>query len=236
MNEQLNNEVERALKFDPTAEAERISGKEHWSQFNESEQKLSLGLHIISSDRKRELLKQTNDTYFGIPWDCFIELLLENNFKLGTEWPFTDSRGSKEVGVVYYREDGVVLFAESISGKSIINSGTCWYELESFVEDAYSLIHTGSTHFVKDGFTKLNNQLDIREGLFHELRKAAEHGKFIPIWEHPTFLWIYDYSASNAISDRTHTEWKLIVNAETNKHISECPEELRKIVACRLNK
>lgn len=235
----MNNEIERALNFDPIAEAEKVTGKGHWSGFDSADNSLALLMGITSNANKKDLLAQANDTYFGMSWSYFIDQLFSRGFKLGTAWRFTDDKYGEiheEVAVIYYREDGILIFAESYSNATSVNSGKCWYELE-FSDEANStgdafrrIIRTGGMHAEK----KLNNQIDIREGLFHKLETAAECGKFIPVWEHNTFLWISDYVESRLISGYKSEDYGVEMHKLTSKHISACPEIVQKMVACRL--
>ena len=155
------NNVDELLKYDPIAEAERISGKGHWSNFSEEDRMLALLLNMQHAENKGKVLKRNKDTYFSMSWDYLMEVLFENGFKVGTEWEFTDDQYNqihKEKAGIYYREDGVVVFAESIGDCKRVNSGKCFYELE-MKEDVnsiefYNLVHTGCCY----GGNKLENQ------------------------------------------------------------------------------
>ena len=231
--------IEELLRYDAIAEAEKISGKGHWSNFSESDQALSLLLHMQHSNNKEKALRSNKDTYFSMSWNYLMEVLAENGFKVGTEWTFVDDQWeitTTEKAGIYYRGDGVVVFAESHSNGSRVNSGSCYYELEQKEEvsdrDFWNLIHTGGLY---DG-NKLENKLDIREGLIHELNKAAKCGTFIKKWSNRNHLWILDYMESKRrISHDTPYEvWNKQYKEVTREHIEKCPNELREIVECSL--
>lgn len=110
--------IDDLLKEDPIAITERATGKGHWSNFDEKDMAAALFVSMLSSERKQNALKSTRDTYFGMSWDYLMELLKENGFKVGTEWTFIDDQyedenPKQEKAGIYYRADGVVLFAES---------------------------------------------------------------------------------------------------------------------------
>ena len=231
------NDIDRLLKYDPIAEAERISGKGHWSNFSEEDKMFALLLNMHHAENKERALKSDKDTYFSMSWDYLMEVLSENGFKIGTEWEFIDDQYNqiyKEKAGIYYREDGVVVFAESIGDRKRVNSGKCFYELEMKEgvdsRDFYNLVHTGCCY----GENKLENQLDIREGLIHELDKATMYGNFIRTWEHRRSLWVLDYMESHKRIDHDarYEVWNKQYNEVTMEHISKCPKGLQEIVSC----
>lgn len=231
--------VDRLLKYDPIAEAEKISGKGHWSNFSEQDNMFALLLNMQHAENKEKVLKGNKDTYFSMSWYYLMEVLSENGFKVGTEWEFIDDQYNqthKEKAGIYYREDGVVVFAESHNDCKSVNGGKCFYELEmkEGVSDRefFHLLHTGCCY----GENKLENQLDIREGLIHELNKAAMYGNFIKIWKNRRSLWILDYMESHKKIDHDakYEVWNKQYKEVTMEHISKCPKELKVMVSCCL--
>lgn len=94
------------------------------------------------------------------------------------------------------------------------------------------MIHTGCCY----GGNELENQLDIREGLIHELNKAAMYGNFIKTWENRRSLWILDYMESHRKIDHDakYEVWNKQYKEVTMEHISKCPKELQEMVSCSL--
>lgn len=233
------DKIDELLRYDPIAEAEKITGKSHWSNFSEDDNMLALLMNMQHANRKEDVLKNSKDTYFSMSWDYLINVLAGNGFKLGTEWNFIDDqweRINNEKAVIYYREDGVVVYAESYNNGTSVNGGNCYYELEmkenTDKNEFYCLIHTGCWY----GENKIENELDIREGLIHELKKAELHGNFIKKWKNRKHLWILDYMESkNKISHNDKYEvWNKQYEEITKEHISHCPKELQDIVECSL--
>ena len=235
------NNIDELLRYDPIAEAEKITRKGHWSNFSDEDNMLALLLNMKHVENKEKVLKGNKDTYFSVSWNYLIEVLFDNGFKIGTEWEFIDDQyneAHKEKAGIYYREDGVVVFAESYGDGTSVNSGKCFYELEMKDDvdkrEFFSLIHTGSRYEEN----KLENQLDIREGLIYELNKAATYGNFIKTWTNRNHLWILDYMESHKRIDHNakYEVWNKQYREVTNEHISKCPKELQDIVACSLQK
>lgn len=231
--------IDDLLKEDPVAMAERISGKGHWSNFDDKDMSMALMIGMLSGDRKENALRSTKDTYFGMSWDYLMDVLKENGFKIGTEWEFIDNQYEDETpkhekAGIYYREDGVVLFAESWGNKTSVSSGKCFYELErkSGVEKQTfrMLVRTG--HSWNDG-NKLENEIDIREGLIHNLKKAEQHGSFLRKWESRDSIWILDYMESKRKIDHDsrYEVWSKQYKEVTENHLSKCPKELLDIMA-----
>lgn len=228
--------IDDLLREDAIAITENATGK-HWSNFNENDMATSLGIGMLSAERKESALKSTRDTYFGMSWSYFMDLLKENGFKVGTEWTFIDDQykdenPKQEKAGIYYKPDGVVLFAESWGNEKSVNSGRCFYELErkpkTDAKDFRSLVHTG--HSWGD---KLENEVDIREGLFHNLRKAERCGDFLRLWESRKSIWILDYMESKRKIDHDSAfETKTRQYEDVTKsHLSKCPKEMLDIMA-----
>ena len=172
-------------------------------------------------------------------WDYLIDILQKNGFELGTEWWFIDDQwGSinNERAVIYYRKDGIVVYAESYNNGTSVNGGKCYYELEMKEDvnksEVFCLIHTGCWY----DENKIENELDIREGLIHELNKATRYGSFIKKWKNRSHLWILDYMESkNRINHNDEYEvWSKQYQEITKEHIDNCPKELQDIVECSL--
>lgn len=237
--------IDDLLKEDPIAITERITGKGHWSNFGESDMEAALFVGMLSAERKQNALKSTRDTHWGMSWNYLMELLKENGFKMGTEWTFIDDQYKdeeikRERAGIYYRTDGVVLFAESYGNGKDVNSGKCFYELErkpsADKNDFRMLVRTGSSY---DNGNKLENEIDIREGLFHNLNKALRYGNFLKRWEKRDSIWILDYMESKRKIDHDskYEVWSRQYKKVTESHLSQCPKEMLDIMASikRLN-
>lgn len=232
-------DLEELLSYDPISDTEQRVGKHH-ECFSRADSLLALSLASIYGKERTKILKENKDTYFSMSWDYLIDILKDNGFKLGTEWSFIDDQWdtvTNEKAVIYYCDDGIVIYAESFDNGKTVNSGRCYYELEKKESvsdsDFYSLIKTGCGY----GGNRLENEIDIREGLFFHLNKAALFGNFVNKWENRRYLWILDYMESHTkIShDAKYEVYRKQYSQITNEHISKCPKELQDIVECSLN-
>lgn len=103
-------------------------------------------------------------------------------------------------------------------------------------KDFRMLVRTG--HSWEDG-NKLENEIDIREGLFHNLNKAEHCGNFLRKWESRDCIWILDYMESKRKIDHNsaYEVWGRQYKEVTESHLSKCPKEMLDIMASikRLN-
>jgi len=70
------------LKRDVLADMEKVFNKDHYSQFNNIENALSLSEFVKHNLKVTDYYKRTSDTYFSISWNNFKELIENNGFKL----------------------------------------------------------------------------------------------------------------------------------------------------------
>lgn len=231
--------IDDLLKEDPIAITEEVIGKGDWGNFDENDMAVALFVSASSAGRKKNALKSTRDTYFGMSWDYLMELLKENGFKVGTEWVFIDDqyedeKPKQEKAGIYYRVDGVVLFAESWGNGKGVNSGRCFYELERKEsvdkEDFRMLVGTGC---LWEGGNKSENKINIIEGLFHNLNKAERYGNFLRKWESGKCIWILDYMESKRkiYHDSSYEVQSRQYKEVTTSHLSKCPKEMLDIMA-----
>lgn len=195
------NMIDNALNFDVIEAAENMSGKSV-EYFNEDEITALVAMNFLTSKIKKQRLMIVNDTYFHIPWNDFLQLLRKNGFKNGLTYNFedTNNKDRKEEAILYYREDGLVIWAESYSNKTCINSGNLYGELlideETFNDrDMPNCSETFFDH------NKIAFSYDVREGLFNAIRHLKECGEFIPVWqEKRKFLWFLDFTETNILN------------------------------------
>lgn len=230
--------LEELIKFDPIAEAERMAGKNHWSEFNENEMLHALQLQMAHSRCMKNEMVKRSDTYPLMTWKYLCNLMDENGFMVATKWNFTNYRCNYDEEARIWYKPGILIFAESYSSTDV-NGGSCYYELEGNADasdnDLFSLIQTGSFHNPKRNI--LNTKINIDEGLFYKLNKAKSLGKFLTTWTYDdNTFWIYDYTERSYINfeDRTHEEKCKMYREYTRKHIKKCPQEVQDMVAIRL--
>ena len=225
-----------ALGLDPIAIAEELSGKSHWSEFNDEENAALLDTALHINHVKKMMLMAAGDTHCGITWVDFLNLMESVGFKCALRYDFKarkDCGGGIEEAIVYYREDGIIIWATSFGSKSKVNSAKMNGQVKAAIPNTWEeLPDLGGSHgpFDHDGeYRKVSVNHDIREGFLSKLSKwDNNHWKPIPIWEYRQFLWFVDYSDEdeNVANDR--------YRELTRKKILQCCDEAQKIMQVTL--
>lgn len=220
----MKNIIDMALDYDPIYEAEKISGKSHHSEFNNDDMMLAMGISMLSGETKKSILKEAGDTYFGIEWNVFIALIKSYGFKEALTYDFIDNQRGEtktEEAIIYYDDNGFVIWAESYGGKDCINSGKIYGQIEVNKDfDRCDVLSHCSNGYFSDN--KVYFDKDIREGLINTINKVKKHSLPIKTWEHPSFLWFVDYMELK----EDGYDYEQI----TKSKISKCPQEFQDIV------
>lgn len=223
----MNKETERVLTQDTIYESEKILGKDHWSEFDKSDNAFCLLKAMADNERKTNHLKKLGDTHYGMKWDEFKRLIKSYGFVPALEYDFKyDYFGDSNIeeDIIYYHPlKGMVIHATSYGNKDHINGGNLYAEIEANSEEdvntIYRWLSTGGC--IKDLI--FETQQDIREGLFSKLVELETAGKFLNIWNKKNrFLWFVDYSEEKI----NGYDYKAI----TRSKIERCPQELRDII------
>ncbi len=242
----FDNITDELLHKDSLAESEQVLGNKHWSEFNEKEQAFSLFKFMADNETKSEHLKSIGDTYWGMKWNEFINLIESYGFVSGLRYDFiapkygfSDEADRIEEAILYYHPTkGLILWATSYSGN--INGGTVYGEInidkERWKEISKALnrcSHGAFAHY--NGETEQDeykNQVefdyDIREGLIHVLNRIENVTSYAPIWTERNFLWFLDYAEEN----QDGYDYRTI----TLEKILRCPNDLQDIVKVYLDK
>jgi hypothetical protein len=222
----MKNEIDNVLDFDPIAQTEKIVGKKHWSEFTEDENRMALVMAMFSGQHKDEILQAANDTYFSMTWNAFLRLIEERGFKCGLKYNILHDGNKIDEAVIYFCEDGLIIWADSYSNKKSLNSGTLYGEFlydewnDDKVWNALSHCSHGS---IKDIENSREFSKDVREGMFNTINKVSAIGKLNPIWmDNNRFLWFVDY-AETKIEGYDH-------QSINQSKIEKLPEEARKII------
>jgi hypothetical protein len=199
----MDKETEQLLTYDPIAETEKQFGNKHWSEFNDMESMFSLLNAMEYNQKKKEHLKKINDTYYGITWNDFKELLKEKGFQKGLsyqkEYKHFEPYTKEEFVIYYHKEKGLIVWAESYNNMTTINSGKLYGEIEANSkkdeETIWRWLATGGK--INSTERVYTTSHDIREGLFSMLDTLETAGHFLPKWiDKKRFLWFVDYIES----------------------------------------
>jgi hypothetical protein len=191
------NRTDEILNKDSLAETEKIFGGKDYHDFNEFEQAVSLINFMQDNKIKEEHLKSIGDTYFGMKWNDFKELLKRYGFQEGLSYNFiNDSFGNKhnEEAILYYhKEKGLILWATTY-GEDSINGGTVYGQVKINKEDDYKDLYKvlNCTH---DSFGWYDREsrteglkdavyfnMDVREGLIYKLENINKVAEFASQW------------------------------------------------------
>lgn len=225
----MNDKTEKLLRKDSLAESEEILGNKHWSEFNRLEQEFSIFKSIRDNEIKREHLKSIGDTYYGIEWGAFINLIEQHGFKEGLKYDFIAPKYNArekdriEQAILYYHPiKGLIIWATSHGNH--INSGKV-HGMAKYNEweDVFSVL-TGSNGDNGEDENIRYFDFDIREGLIHNINKVDNNLKLLPQWRgRLPFLWFLDYAEEK----QPNYDYKVI----TAKKIAKCPKEMQDIIS-----
>ena len=134
-----------------------------------------------------------NDTHSSMKWDEFESILAQNGFKIGYEEKFP-YENHEEKAVVFYREDGLLIWATSFNNMKSVNGGKLYGEIKlNSVEDRHSIPICSNGFYDFDNL-KLYFDKDVREALIWFINSMKFHGEFIPEWEDGNkFVWFLNF-------------------------------------------
>jgi hypothetical protein len=230
----MDKKTESILTRDTLSETEKQFGGKHWSKFSDNENKAALLNAVRDNTIKEYHLKSIGDTYFGMPWDDFKNLIKEKGFIQALTYDI-DYKGfgrptKEEVIIHYHSEKGLIIWATSIGDKARVNGGTLYGEIQAKDEDSKKVIWRWMS---TGGCIDMENRIyitshDVREGLFSKLDTLETAGTFLKNWTcRNRFLWFVDY----AEDDVEGYDYKKI----TNEKINRCPKEVQDIIGPREN-
>ena len=221
----MDNITEKFLTQDTIVETEKILGKHHYSEFNDKENSFMLLKAMIDGEAKSKHLKSIGDTYWGMKWNEFKDLIKGHGFVAGLEYDF-EYEGRIDEAIIYYHPvKGLIIFATSFGQKDRINGGNLYGEIKANSEEdcqtIWRWLSTGGC--IKDSDMVYETSHDIREGLFAKLDTLETAGRFLNRWiKKDRFLWFVDYVETK---DERYDYKKI-----TQDKIKKLPQECRNII------
>jgi hypothetical protein len=185
--------------------------------------------YMEDNQRKEEHLKSINDTYFGIGWIEFKDLIKLHGFVPALEYDINYNKWetpSVEEAIIYYHPNkGLIIWATSFNNKTTLNGGHLYGEIQANSkkdeETIWRWLSTGGCIDQKNNIWE--TQHDVREGLFSKLNILESAGKFLSKWtKKDRFLWFVDYAEDDVL----RYDYKAI----TREKILRCPKELQDII------
>lgn len=183
------------LRFDPLAEAERVTGKDY--KVDEATVGLGMLLGVDNGDRKRAALTATNDTHWGVTFSEALGIFESEGFGVVYDEPFkgTSSEAPTERYVILWNPLGILITAESYGGNRSLNSAKMQYAVRftEGVKAPWELRSSGRFHnFDTDPIWAGDH--DIREGFRYKLHGLRDNGTFVNPWPEKPFLWFKNYA------------------------------------------
>ena len=222
----MDSKTEKVLRHDSLYESEKILGNKHWSEFNEFEQAFSFLKFLDDNEKKKNHLQSIGDTYWGMSWDQFKNLIKQHGFVEALSYDFNHDKNEVDEAIIYYHlTKGLIIWATSYWNKKDVNEGTLYGEIQANSEEdcktIWSWLSTGGC-IDSDKMIYKTSQ-DVREGLFSRLVELESAGTFLSQWiKKDRFLWFVDYVESK----QDGYNYKEI----TKEKISKCPKELQSII------
>ena len=218
----MNEKTKNILNFDPVAATEDLLGKRHEDWNIETDGYAAVGIAMATNKIKADHLKSIGDTHFGITWIDFIEIAKAYGFKCGYCQNFTGTGWSnkdveEEEIIFFHEEKGLILHAESFSGKSV-NSAKVYGEVkigDKFEEKQWEALN-GCSHG-GNGNGTMHFEVDVREGFRFHLDAISEAFEFSKNWSEVPFLWFLNYMDSKV----ENYDFKKITNQKINASTSE---------------
>jgi hypothetical protein len=221
----MESKTEAILTRDTLGETEKLFGGKHWSQFNDLESLVSLVRAAEDSMAKKNHLKSLGDTYSGMGWAGFKDLIKSKGFIPALEYDVRHGDSVDEFIIYYHPAKGLVICADSYYNKGVVNNGNLYGEIQAHSkEDEETIWKWLSSGGCIDCEKKIyETSHDVREGLFSKLDVLESAGTFLNQWTNNNrFLWFVD-SVENKIPGY---DYKKIAAGK----IAKCPEEFRKVI------
>lgn len=110
-------------------------------------------------------------------WHEFEEIVTSNGFKIGYEekFPYEDHY---EKSVMFYREDGLLIWVTSFWNMKSVNGGKLYGEIKFNDVRNRAKIPGCSNGFFDFDNNKLHFDVDIREGLIWFINQMKQYGDF----------------------------------------------------------
>lgn len=186
-----NEELEEALRFDPLAEAERITGK----SYKESADTASLGLLLTQQQGERTdaLLFLNRDTRFNATLEEQLDVIKDLGFQKLAEGEIPTNVKEKpgDKWMIFWHR-GVLLFLDTYFEGKTLNSGKVYL---NYCGPRTALNRSSSGWAGEiEGESVWDASYDIREGLRNYLEGIEAQGTILEKWIKPPFLWLLHYA------------------------------------------
>lgn len=191
-----------------------------------------LGFVATANQEKNKLLKSVGDTYYGISWDKFKEMIESIGFKNGLNYTvyYDGLENEANEAVLYYSDDGMIIFATSFgnSTRKGLNSGKLYGQFRfdgeryndafhEFYDIGYGVGGGASSNF--DNVIQFD--VDVREGLMNYINKIRNTKvlELLPVWKDKQFIWLLD--SNDEHSSGNHQQYDIVNRTKINMACKE---------------
>lgn len=192
MSTEESKNLGEILKKDPLHIAEQITGKSYKEDKDTSV--LGMGLHIAHTANKKQMLKNDKDSYMGMSYKLYIDLLEELGFKQILMVQFESQWNDRDKFFVFWRDDGILLKFDTFSGETV-NGGSFFYNWKpNDIKEMGGATSSGGFDDCghEDDHSKWvwYGNHDCREAIRFHIKQLEEFGSFVTPWEKIPFLWL----------------------------------------------
>ena len=226
------------LKFDPLAEAEKLTGVSY--KDSEATSYLGFSLAMDHNKMKNEELRSRGDTTLSNKLGRYKEIITSAGFELCVRdevngRPDGDDVASNEAYYIYAHRDGLLLAFDTYFDETTVNGGKVYYNWTPApdLENRWSFTSSGSmADIIIDGETVKvwYGDHDCREAILHNLNNLREHGRFVPQWLKPPHLYLMSFMDWDEVRDLRYPESSEAINKITAERISRCPQWVQDMV------
>lgn len=246
------NAIREVLEFDSVAEAEKI-GKQSRRDRNvnplglEQEQMLGLLFHMGNSDRKRQLLKQSQDTYMGSTLDEYFQIITSLGFQKVQELEYNSFQEWDADNPAAWRKEkhyicwepkrGILLAFDTYHGG--VNGGSFYYNWKANEKywdtlrsdnpnPAYGVTSSGRGSSVEKGV--YIGYHDCREALKYHIERLEEWGAFVNPWVECDTPWVLHHMDTKDARGRENYNYEDTTRM-LHQRLSQLPDWLKKAIA-----
>jgi len=196
----VNNDLRKALDFDPIHEAEQLAGKTHHG--DDSVVWLGMALGHKQRETTDALLFLNRDTNsWSQTREQWEAVVLEIGFELVLCLPIETTRDFYRI----YWKPGLLLCTDSYNNDTVVNGATCYFNYQGPRE----AMHKCSSGPIKGSEDIWSGSRDGREGLRFALDEMSQQGQLLPTWIARPHLWLLHYMDTKVEG----YDWKAITKA-----------------------
>ena len=207
-------DISEALKFDPLAAAETITG--HSYKDDADTMTIGMALGMAHNKAKAAALRDSLDSYYNMPFADALDLFADLGFAEVLHDNFAGTYGPEEY-VILWHPDGILATCESYMGDRN-NSSKILYNYRHH-DGRYPSGLTSSGHMFGEVWV---GDHDAREGVRHNLDALRAEGEFLPVWVERQFLWLLTYMDSKVEG--------YDYQAITAERVNRLPENVRRAI------